>query len=95
MFVRIDSHAALLPCEVREIVGCSQLPAITAVVKPTERGRSQVPDQLAFGALHELLSPDEREYCSVPSEAHLQRDRLLARALVRTTLARYCSDGVR
>lgn len=54
-----------------------------------------MPDQLAFGALHGLLSPDEREYCCLPSEAHLQRDRLLARALVRTTLARYCSDGVR
>ena len=54
-----------------------------------------MPDELAFGTLHELLSPDEREYCAQPSEAHLQRDRLLARALVRTTLARYCSNGVR
>jgi hypothetical protein len=53
-----------------------------------------VPDQLAVGALHDLLSPDEREYCAVPAEVHLQRDRLLARALVRTTLARYCSSGV-
>ena len=65
------------------------------MVKPAEHGRPQVPDELAFGTLHELLSPDEREYCALPSEAHLQRDRLLARALVRTTLARYCSNGVR
>ena len=66
-----------------------------AVVESVERCHLQVPDELAFGAYHDLLSCEEREYCAMPSEAHMRRDRLLARALVRTTLALYCGDGVR
>jgi hypothetical protein len=54
-----------------------------------------VPDDLAFGSYRDLLPPDEEKYCCAPAEAQLQRNRLLARALVRTTLARYCGDGVR
>ncbi len=46
---------------VRDIVGCSRLATTTAALKPAECGRAQVQDQLAFGELHELLSPNERE----------------------------------
>ncbi len=55
----------------------------------------QVPDTLAFDSYSELLPPDEQEYVVAAPERHMQRDRLLARALVRTTLARYCSNCVR
>lgn len=52
--------------------------------------RAQVPGE-ALSAYRELLSPEERKDVS---ESGGQRDRILSRVLVRTTLARYCCDGV-
>ena len=55
----------------------------------------QVPDDIVFGRYLGLLSTEERQYVATAAYPALQRERILSRALVRTTLARYCSDAVR
>jgi len=54
----------------------------------------QVPEDLIAGPYRDLLSPDEAAYVAAAGEPQLQRDRLLARALVRVTLAHYCGGAV-
>lgn len=55
----------------------------------------QVTDPALIAAYESLLLPSESEEVASAPSPELRRERLLSRALVRATLARYCTDPCR